>query len=502
MLARDSARGIAAWCVDRGLLEVEAVSAFDPPYRASSPTEPPTREQLEADHGAIKDSDGTYTAWRASAILGSCLDWMGDFNRYVVQSDVNFFSWHPLDGPAPIGDGPVSTSDKVDAKWAGRWIAHRAIALGWTAERFAAFEDQHDLRHGRDAHKAERFGKKYQWIAHRELLARLADNMYPAYDRWGAGQPVYQGPWVWYGRDLDPTLPPSRRSGGSLVCEVDQDPTVGWAVIDGPSLYDSDPPEQWVARTDDLPAAATMFQCTDPDARRWTAIQRYSTWDRDDARRAGMTKRVRDVFFLQFSWLVPRGRGVDLYDLIEREGLSGRWMPDTCRTFHHYLGETASAPIVATAVPDPHLHDPPSKLAGLNLRPRPAVEQFLWEGNTLDCSVDESVDFYVPTAELLGAARWVGRQSEWSVDGQVVAKAVRRQNGRHGQDVLLVDTDWLAARLHELDADMVIGTLSERHASPVDDGANPSMEWSDVWYVSLVTTEGTTQMAGPYLAVR
>lgn len=87
--------------------------------------------------------------------------------------------------------------DEVDVNWAGRWIVNRAISLGWTTQRFESFEQDHDLRRGREAHKAERFGKKYQWIAHRELLARLADNFHPSYETWSTTQNEYQGPWVW-----------------------------------------------------------------------------------------------------------------------------------------------------------------------------------------------------------------------------------------------------------------------------------------------------------------
>lgn len=42
VIARDSARGIGAWSVDRGLLEETSSSGFDPPYGADPPAEPPT----------------------------------------------------------------------------------------------------------------------------------------------------------------------------------------------------------------------------------------------------------------------------------------------------------------------------------------------------------------------------------------------------------------------------------------------------------------------------
>lgn len=148
---------------------------FEPPYGAEPPADPPTREELETAYGPLKDESGNYADWGASSILHSCLDWYDDFNKYVVKSDVELFSWHPLSGAAPAENDHENLLDEVSVDWAGRWIAHRAISLGWTTDRFAAFERNHDLRRGREGHKAERFGKKYQWIAHRELLARLAD---------------------------------------------------------------------------------------------------------------------------------------------------------------------------------------------------------------------------------------------------------------------------------------------------------------------------------------
>lgn len=502
VIARDSVRGIVAWCVDRGIVATTHLTGFAPPYGADPPNEPPTRDELEARHGPIKDDDGNYTAWRAYSILRSCLDWYGDFNKYVVKSDVEFFSWHPLSGPAPTENNYQNPLDRVNVDWAGRWIANRAISLGWTTQRFEAFERDHDLRRGREAHKAERFGKKYQWIAHRELLARLADNFHPSYEKWSTTQTQYQGPWVWYGRDFDPTLPPSVIEGESQISRIARDATATWAALPPPEMDIVATPDEWVAKSDDLPESATMFSCIDLNGRTWVAIQRYSTWTRDNAQRSGMSKRERDVFFLQFSWLVPRGQGTALYNFIEREGLSGRWMPDTRRTHHQYLGETSSAPIAASAETYLDDHDIPSKLRDSGIRPRPAVEQYLWEGSALDCSIDESIDFYTPTPELLGSARWVGHQAAWSDHGRIVARSIELPEAENAQDVLLVDAEWLAGRLRALEADMVIGTLSERHALPLDDDDFRRLAFSDVWYVALVSSHTVSSEAGPMLEVR
>ncbi len=91
-----------------------------------------------------------------------------------------------------------------DAKIARRWMVQRIFDYGWTGERFAWF-DRYIKEQGRAAHKAERIGKKYQWIAYFELLARLADNFYLRKDRWAdEGYERFNGIWeIGYGRNFD-----------------------------------------------------------------------------------------------------------------------------------------------------------------------------------------------------------------------------------------------------------------------------------------------------------
>ena len=62
-----------------------------------------------------------------------------------------------------------------DVRNARRWICKRAHDLGWKQELFAEFDRQMG-RGDRYDHRIERIGKKYQWIAFHELLARLGDN--------------------------------------------------------------------------------------------------------------------------------------------------------------------------------------------------------------------------------------------------------------------------------------------------------------------------------------
>jgi hypothetical protein len=61
---------------------------------------------------------------------------------------------------------------------------------------------------GRSSPGHERIGKKYQWLAFYELLARVADN-FDKYDRWGFSEAEiepYEDPRNPYVRDIDPTM--------------------------------------------------------------------------------------------------------------------------------------------------------------------------------------------------------------------------------------------------------------------------------------------------------
>ncbi|ALG27970.1 hypothetical protein [Glutamicibacter halophytocola] len=502
VLARDSARGTIAWARYRGIATDELQNAFLPPYGSAAPTEPPTADELRVWHGHEEDKEGDITRWRAFSILDSCLDWMGDFNKYVVKSHVGKFSKHPLLLPVPCSEGKrIDPLGEVEGDWAGRWIAHRALEMGWTEERFGDFEREHWHGRGRDSHKAERFGKKYQWMALHELLGRLADNYHLTLQPWDQERDIYQGPWIWYGRDIDPSLPPSvTRQDNSRFCDIAQEANAeSWASIASPDLDTSISPDEWVANTTDLPSASAMFESQDIEGKRWIALQRYCTWNRKNDRRTGISKRVRDVFFLQFAWLTPKGQGQSLQDLLIAQGLGGRWMPDTSRTHTQYLGELGWAPVETARN---HDRDIPEKLRDAGIEAWPAVEQYLWEGNTLDCSLDENVDFYMPTAELLGNARWIGHRAEWSFNNSVVCRALKLDDEENGQDVVLVDADWLNRRLAELNADLVIGTLGERHAMPIDDSDDYKMAFSDISYIALLQPGEPIQTNGPNLSVR
>ncbi len=85
---------------------------------------------------------------------------------------------------------------KLDLRLIQRYVLWRVFNLGWTTDRFGKFDRFQAGHYGREASKAERIGKKYQWIAYHEIMALVADHFqyHEEFQRERADQ-SYEGPW-------------------------------------------------------------------------------------------------------------------------------------------------------------------------------------------------------------------------------------------------------------------------------------------------------------------
>lgn len=114
----------------------------------------------------------------------------GDFGRYVFQSALNCFD----------------IDEKEVFDYAINFILNE---LGYTNKLFEDIDKQYQY-HNYDRHnniKTERIGKKYQWIAMYNILARISDHC-EMVGMWKE-QNVdikFKGPWDPFIRDFDPTL--------------------------------------------------------------------------------------------------------------------------------------------------------------------------------------------------------------------------------------------------------------------------------------------------------
>ena len=223
--------------------------------------------------------------------------------RVRARHHLKYGMWHIHHGdPRPAS---------FNSDWAKRWICKRAHDLGWTPDRFGAF-DRSTTNHNRTDHRVERIGKKYQWLALYELTARLADNVAMVPDSWSQRKAVFEGAWQVGLRNIDPSL---------LISETSDDGwrqwNATWWVPVAPRLkpVSAESRLAWLETAEDLINDSRLIDVTDPKTgRRWLVLAGFSSWSQYRAV-DGEREMERDTWF-RLKCLVVRNQ--DLGSLLSR----------------------------------------------------------------------------------------------------------------------------------------------------------------------------------------
>lgn len=183
ILLRDYARLI----IERFLFEFPSVkleiekSKILPPYNS---------DPIPVVNSEAYDSDDKFKGFARidSSMRPEGVGMYGDFGRYVFQSALTYFK-------------DVNIENLYH--YAMQFIRDE---LGYTSNKCLSDYDcrrHHPLDRSR-GHLVERIGKKYQWIAFYNILARISDYHKLKWD--DVEDNVFKGPWEPYVRDFDPTL--------------------------------------------------------------------------------------------------------------------------------------------------------------------------------------------------------------------------------------------------------------------------------------------------------
>ena len=478
LITRDAVRGIYEWCLYHSWVDEQAYSELKPPYSSTAPSEPPTEGQITQDYD-VRSPVAPQVKRPYGDLLMSVFT-TGDFGRYVIESAMHHFTPYRLDSALPSEEQRTMFS----ATWAQRWVFQRVISLGWTPERFAEFDNRVNYwSASRTEHKPERFGKKYQWIAFQELVARISDNfhMVSGYD----GKPEsYKGPWQLWSRDVDPTLPPPPRTRN-----LDDDIEVGktfaedsgrWWAPDGPCYRDDDRPagEGWGTDWGDIPEFEPLVRRRDHDGSTWVVLHAWYNW-----RSTATHPRRRELWSHIYTWLVRPEQRDAVVKYIEHRSLMNNLMPGGARcSYGAYLGELPSA-MSKDAEADvwEHITERGTwKTTGLEVSP--AWEEYNWEGNILDCSMDHGVLAWYPGPILFGAGNlvWKPGTREWC---DSTSTTVARFVESHDHSVLLVREDWLKRTLRRVGLVVVVGWLGQKRFIEIDSLpflANMIGRWTEI----------------------
>lgn len=307
-------------------------------------------------------------------------------------------------------------------KWAQRWVCKRAYEFGWTDERFSSFDGSSQVRFSRyrGNQEMERIGKKYQWLALFEVLARMSDNVHwiaPDYDN--AENKSYSGPWQIRKRDIDPTIG-IRKYVGHL-----SDPgrvNTWWQPYDFPLGNITDLPAQTDYLWDEqrLPEFQDFLQVEDPvEKSKWTVLRGF--WQEDQRERFPNPNFARlDCWFRINSILVCKealGLAVEKFRTSMLSNPAIINVPST--DLQGFLGEYPWHPVYNRISGWQNTDSFGNSNLPMYLSP---VSEYEWEigGSIGDFSLDSSLSFYLPAKELvedMSLKRSARGDGSWKNDG-------------------------------------------------------------------------------------
>jgi hypothetical protein len=561
---RDYIASLARWLRRRKLIAPKLLGRATPPYGSRPPKIPRRAKYLEERYARGEDFFDGY-----GTLLSSALSSHSDWSRYVVSGVVDDFLSTRLDEPVTVLEPPASDSSvRINRKawkrfeaslfpeqvavlegedgqkelaetlnpnqWsllrkayvrrrkayrkpmaypperASRFIFQRTVELGWTPERFGEFDRNVNRRSAyRSSHKRERFGKKYQWIARNELLARLADNF--VLESWG-GVVSYQGAWQLRARTLDPTVPPeSIEIGDELetlrgtTFPMDHPPT--WWAPDAPNFEETRPGSEggWAELSEDLPTPEGLLRVVDPDARAWVIVDGHHDW-REDPREAGSiapsTAPYRDIAILSAGTFF---RSADLKKL-------QTWLvdnPDLVRALPGWGAHGVYGALWAELPDESDLHDFPGRWhrpedgRRLPMRTAPVHLEYASESGGFDCSISDSVNVELPSRFLVEEAglEWRGPSNCW-VDrqGREVMRYRETDEGFHRDRALMIEEDRLREFLLNSGLCLAVGLFCERRVFDELGGAMPqALGWVD--YSAHLIFTGADWISSPMRAI-
>lgn len=311
VLVRDYARNVVEYALYKGCVDLENNEIIRPPYKSSFPSTYPTNKEIDSykyDYNADGFKD---YCWGQNSILNSMVTEYGrgicsygDFGRYTFQSKLH--DWEDFD--------PNDLSN-----YACKLIFEE---YGYD-EKHGKF-DRHANSGNRYKNKKERIGKKYQWIALYEVLARISDNfkMIDESTRWGEDKQYvwYQGPWEPFVRNIDPTVV-HRQSKAS------QDPVKSTNLFNYADWDDTY--ENWLVSDQNLPKPECIISVIDSDNDEWLVLENHLSWeesvpigqDKYDYPRKHLWYQIR-------SYLVKDDESESLIHCLKDQHFMGRWFPE------------------------------------------------------------------------------------------------------------------------------------------------------------------------------
>ncbi|HDR6384194.1 TPA: ATP-binding protein, partial [Bacillus thuringiensis] len=211
VLIRDYARSIILFAVNKGVINLEKYEKINPPYSSSWYKKTYSLQEIDIKLKEMQQISGKGYCGFDSIIKSMTTEYgrgigaYGDFGRYVFGREV--YNW----------------KDQFDDQDLSNIAIMRIIEYGYD-EKVHGNYDKNLRYYNRHENLVERIGKKYQWIALYEILAKLKDN-YPV-------NKEINEPWESSLRNIDPSLldhPPEKNTRNLIKSYLPYKPNKIWA---------------------------------------------------------------------------------------------------------------------------------------------------------------------------------------------------------------------------------------------------------------------------------
>ena len=220
-----------------------------------------------------------------------------------------------------------------------RWIFQRVVDLGYDNKLHAKFDDliRKNYDPGRSAHKSERIGKKYQWIAYHEFMALLSDHFefIKYYD--SDEKLPFKGAWNPNFRDIDPTFILTDDNHINNLISIEQ-----WK--SGDCYYNAWEKNRsnldWLKENTDLPDPKNLITFKDDRGRGWIMLNGYIEWEEKTAPEYNRYDiSTRQLWYIINGCIIKKKDAPAFLDWLNQQEYVGRILPESNDFYNIFIGE-------------------------------------------------------------------------------------------------------------------------------------------------------------------
>lgn len=305
----DHARAITFMAKRRGQLGTSITNMdISPPYPADWPLSFESKE-------VIKEQEGTDE--RIPKLFRSCFE--DDFFTYII--------------PHALG----AYNEALNSEQIASWVFSEAMRLSNEDSGVIHYDGVTCSKFGRGRGRknwAERIGKKYQWIALRRLVARVAGNCLPKQPDWGTLPK--EPPMLWsHAADLDPSILVKHAANER------KNPDCWWnkklySYAQVETLADKD----WIKKHDFPDPRNLIGPHKDSWGNSWIVLETHPDWRHvADGEGDIFDKKYRDMWIQVRSYFLSFSDLPACLKMLSSKNFYGRWMPEGLQLHDGYIGE-------------------------------------------------------------------------------------------------------------------------------------------------------------------